>query len=140
MQEKGIHSAYWALRIAFGVVPVVAGLDKFTNFLVDWRIYLSPLFERFLPFSAPTFMHLAGIVEIVVGFAILTSFTRWGAYAAAIWLLCIALNILSSGTHLDVAVRDIVMALGAYTLARLEEVREREPMVQRRSGPAKATV
>lgn len=27
--------AYWALRIALGVVPIVAGLDKFTNLLAD---------------------------------------------------------------------------------------------------------
>jgi uncharacterized membrane protein YphA (DoxX/SURF4 family) len=124
MQDKRLHSAYWALRVAYGVVPIVAGLDKFTNLLVDWRTYLSPLFERLLPVSPTTFMHLVGIVEIVVGLAVLTAFTRLGSYVAAIWLACIALNILTSGQHLDVAVRDLVMALGAYTLARLEEVRE----------------
>jgi uncharacterized membrane protein YphA (DoxX/SURF4 family) len=123
MEDRGVHSAYWALRVAYGVVPIVAGLDKFTNLLVDWRTYLSPFFERLIPMSPTTFMHLVGIVEIVVGLAILTAFTRIGAYVATIWLACIALNIITSGHHLDVAVRDLVMALGAYTLARLEEVR-----------------
>jgi uncharacterized membrane protein YphA (DoxX/SURF4 family) len=139
MQEKGIHSAYWALRVAFGVVPIVAGLDKFANLLVDWRIYMSPFFERLIPMSPTTFMHLVGVVEIVVGLAVLTSFTRLGAYAAAVWLACIAVNILTSGHHLDVAVRDLVMALGAYTLARLEEVREREPARQQLKAASATT-
>jgi uncharacterized membrane protein YphA (DoxX/SURF4 family) len=139
MKERGIHSAYWALRIAYGVVPIVAGLDKFTNFLVDWRIYLSPFFERLIPVSPGTFLHLVGVVEIVVGLAVLTAATRVGAYAAAVWLACISLNIVTSGQHLDVAVRDAVMALGAYTLARLEEVREREPGRHRQLEEASAT-
>src|SRR6266496_3536427 len=49
---------------------IVAGLDKFTNLLVDWKIYLSPLAIRILPFSPTTFMHLVGLVEIVVGLPI----------------------------------------------------------------------
>lgn len=68
-------------------------------------------------------MHLAGIVEIAVGVLVLLAATRAGAHAAAAWLVCIALNILASGQHLDVAARDLVMAAGAYTLARLEEAR-----------------
>jgi uncharacterized membrane protein YphA (DoxX/SURF4 family) len=125
--DKGIESAYWALRVAFGVVPIVAGLDKFTNLLVDWKMYLSPFFERLLPFSPATFMHLVGVVEIVVGLLVLFAATRIGSYIAFAWLLCIAFNILTSGRHLDVAVRDVVVAIGAYTLARLEEAREKSP-------------
>lgn len=139
MKEKKIQSAYYALRVAYGVVPIVAGLDKFTNLLVDWRMYLSPFFERLLPVSPTTFMHLVGIVEILVGLAVLTAATRIGAYVAAAWLACIAVNILSSGQHLDVAVRDLVMALGAYTLARLEEVREHEVAPSRALQQARAT-
>jgi uncharacterized membrane protein YphA (DoxX/SURF4 family) len=123
MKESKLNAPYWALRIAFGAVPVVAGLDKFTNLLVDWKIYLSPIAERVIPLSPATFMGVVGVIEIVVGLAVLTKLTRLGAYVAAIWLVGIALNILTSGHHLDVAVRDLVMALGAFTLARLEEVR-----------------
>jgi len=123
VNEKRIESAYWALRIAYGVVPIVAGLDKFTNLLVDWKTYLSPVAIRLLPVSPTTFMHLVGVIEIVVGLLVLFAATRVGAYIAAVWLACIALNILTSGQHLDVAVRDAVMAIGAYTLARLQEVR-----------------
>ncbi|HZY05726.1 MAG TPA: DoxX family membrane protein [Anaeromyxobacteraceae bacterium] len=123
MNDKRIDSAYWALRIAYGAVPIVAGLDKFTNLLVDWKSYLSPLLAGLLPVSPATFMQAVGVVEIAVGLLVLFAATRVGAWLAAAWLAGIALNILTSGHHLDVAVRDLVMALGAYTLARLEEAR-----------------
>jgi hypothetical protein len=60
---------------------------------------------------------------MVVGLAILTRFTRLGAYVAAAWLVAIALNLLTMGAYLDVAVRDLLLAVGAFTLARLAEVR-----------------
>jgi uncharacterized membrane protein YphA (DoxX/SURF4 family) len=123
MNDKRIDSAYLALRAAYGVVPVVAGIDKFTNLLVDWKTYLSPFVAGLLPVSPATFMHAVGIVEIAVGLLVLVVATRAGAYLAAVWLACIALQILTSGHHLDVAARDAVMAIGAYSLARLQEVR-----------------
>ncbi len=124
MQERRLDSAYWALRIAFGVVPIVAGLDKFTNLLVDWKIYLSPLAARLLPVAPATFMHVVGVVEVLVGIAVIGAFTRVGAWVAVAWLALIALNLVASGHHLDVAARDAVMAVGAFALARLAEVRE----------------
>jgi len=119
--DRGVESARQALKVAFGVVPFLAGLDKFFNLLADWPKYLSPAAEAILPVSAPTFMHFAGVVEMVVGLAILTRWTVIGSYVAAVWLVAIALNLVSSGRFLDVAVRDLVMAIAAYTLARLTE-------------------
>ena len=55
--------------------------------------------------------------------AILTGWTRIGAYAAGAWLLGVAVNLAAAG-YLDVAVRDVVMAIAAFTLAKLTEVRE----------------
>lgn len=127
MQNKNLNISWWALRIAFGAVPILAGLDKFTNLLTDWRAYLSPVVERFLPFSGWTFMHLVGIIEVVVGIVVLTKWTRYGAYVACVWLLCIALNLLTMGKYFDIAARDVVMAVGAFTLAKLTELRETAP-------------
>ena len=78
MENQRTENAYWALRITLGVIPIAAGLDKFTNLLVDWRIYLSPFFERLLPVSPTAFLHLVGVVEIAVGLAVLTA-------AAILW-------------------------------------------------------
>jgi uncharacterized membrane protein YphA (DoxX/SURF4 family) len=125
MQERHTASAYWALRISFGVVPIVAGLDKFTNLLVYWPGYLSPLAAHLLPFSPVAFMRIAGVVEIVVGAAILLGYARIFGWIAMAWLAAIALNLISTGHFLDVAARDAVMATAAFALARLAQVYER---------------
>jgi uncharacterized membrane protein YphA (DoxX/SURF4 family) len=119
-----LDAAWWALRIGLGVGPFLAGLDKFFNLLTNWEMYLSPFAEKLLPFSATTFMHIVGVIEMIVGIAILTRWTRLGAYVAALWLVCIAANLVSTGAFFDLAVRDIEIAIAAFTLARLAEVRE----------------
>jgi uncharacterized membrane protein YphA (DoxX/SURF4 family) len=122
--DRGVDSARQALKVAFGVVPFLAGLDKFFNLLADWPRYLSPAAEAILPIPGQTFMYVAGVVEMVVGIAILTRWTTIGSYVAAAWLVAIAANLVAAGTFLDVAVRDLVMATAAYTLARLNEAHE----------------
>src|SRR5262245_15353139 len=122
--DRRVESARQALRVAFGVVPFLAGLDKFFNLLADWPRYLSPAAEAILPVTPQTFMHFAGVVEIIVGVAILTRWTVIGSYVAAAWLVALALNLVASGHFLDVAVRDLVMATAAYTLACLTKARE----------------
>lgn len=125
MNEK-LNSAWWALRIGLGAAPFLAGLDKFFNLLAKWETYLNPMVPRLIPVSPATFMHTVGVVEMAVGLAILTRWTRLGAYVAAVWLVAIALNLLAMGAFLDVAVRDLLLALSAFTLARLTEVRAAE--------------
>jgi len=124
MSESKLNSAWWALRIGLGAVPFLAGLDKFFNILTNWERYLSPTVERLLPMNGVMFMHVVGVIEMVVGLAILTRWTRLGGYVAMVWLILIAVNLISTGAFFDVAVRDLVMAIAAYTLARLTEVRQ----------------
>lgn len=121
---RGTAPAYWALRIALGVVPIVAGLDKFTNLLADWAGYLSPLAVRLLPVSPEAFMRAAGVVEVIVGAGILAGRARTFAWIAMAWLAAIVLDLLSSGASLDVAARDAVMSVAAFALARLAAVHE----------------
>jgi len=121
--DSRLDQSWWLLRIGLGVGPFLAGLDKYFNLLANWPAYISPLALKVLPFSGQTFMQIVGVIEMVVGLAILTRWTRLGAYVASAWLLIIAVNLVLTGAHLDVAVRDIEMALGAFVLARLTEVR-----------------
>jgi uncharacterized membrane protein YphA (DoxX/SURF4 family) len=118
-----LETAYWALRPAIGATAFLAGLDKYFNLLANWTDYVSPLALAILPFGATTLMQIVGVVEIAVGLAILLGWTRLGAYVASAWLAAIALNLVTTGQYFDVAVRDGVMAVAAYTLARLAEVR-----------------
>ena len=120
--HKQLDTSWTTLRLTYGLVPIVAGLDKFTNLLTDWKQYLSPV-AGYLPISASTFMMIVGVIEIVAGLVVLSKHTRFGAYLVSAWLAGIALNVLTTGHFFDVAVRDLVMAIGAFTLARLTEAR-----------------
>ena len=121
--DSRLDQGWWILRIGLGVGPFLAGLDKYFNLLTNWTGYISPLALKILPFSGQTFMHIVGVIEMIVGLAILTKWTRMGAYVASAWLLLIAVNLVSTGMFLDVAVRDVEMALAAFVLARITEVR-----------------
>ena len=131
--RKELEPAWWLLRIGFGVAPALAGLDKIfrTNLLADWPAYISPLATSVLPVTGDVFMQLIGVVELAVGVMVLSVATRLGAYVAAAWLVAIALNLVTTGQYFDVAVRDLLMAIAAFTLARLTEVRN--PGMQRAS-------
>ena len=135
IMDNKLNSAWWALRIGLGLGPFLAGLDKFSNLLTNWQMYLNPAVERMLPVSGATFMHIVGVIEMIVGLMILTRWTRLGSYVAMIWLVLIALTLVSAGMFLDVAVRDLLMAIGAYTLARLTEVRQTVTETQRGHAP-----
>lgn len=132
--NDNVKQAWWVLRLAFGLVPIAAGADKFLNLLANWEAYLSPMAARVLPLAPATFMKAVGVIEILVGVLILTRWTRAGAYAASAWLLLIAMNLISTGRYFDVAARDVVMAVAAFALARLDEVRVGEPSEARRAA------
>jgi len=106
------------MRYTYGLVPIVAGLDKFTNLLTDWKNYIAPSVNNALPFSASTFMAIVGVIEIIAGIIVLIR-PRLGGFIVMAWLIAIALNLLISGHYYDVAVRDLVMAIGAFSLAKL---------------------
>ncbi len=135
-ESDKLKAPFWALRIGLGLGPFLAGLDKFFNILTDWKMYLSPAVTHILPVSDITFMHLVGIIEMAVGLAILTRRTRIGSYIAMIWLAAIAVNLVATGRFFDVAVRDLEMAIGAFALGRLTEVREGI----RHAAPERATI
>ena len=126
--DTRLNTPWIALRFGIGLTATLAGIDKFFNLLADWGSYVSPLAAQFLPVSTGTFMGIVGLIEIAVGIAILAGWTRVGAYIASAWLLGVAANLVPAGFY-DVAVRDVVMSVAAFTLARLEEVRAGAPSV-----------
>src|SRR4051812_14196316 len=117
-----LSSVYIPLRLTYGLVPIVAGADKFFNLLTDWQKYLPHSVSSMLPVTPETFMHIVGIIEIVAGLAVLTKLTRLGAYVVMFWLLLISINLILAGYY-DIAVRDVVIAIGAYTLGQVAAFR-----------------
>ncbi len=121
--DEKLNGVWWLLRVGLGAGAFLAGLDKFFDLLTTWSMYLSPLAERLLPVSPEAFLRAVGIVEMAVGLAILTRWPRLGAYAMAAWLVGIAVNLALAAHFWDLVVRDLEVAISAFTLARLTEWR-----------------
>ena len=117
------------LKYTFGIVPIVAGFDKFTNLLVNWEDYLNPSLLKMLPFSASAFMSVVGVIEIIAGVLVLIR-PRIGAYVVMAWPIAIALQLIAGGHYYDVAVRDLVMSVGAFSLAKLSAAFDVQRSVQ----------
>lgn len=104
---------YWT----FGLLPILAGLDKFLHVLTDWDKYILS-FQDIIPFSPHTFMMIVGIIEIIAGIIVFI-IPRIGAFIVAAWLACIAIVLVAGMNYYDIAVRDLVMALNAFCLGEL---------------------
>lgn len=116
--QQAIKPTFNLLKLTFGLVPIVAGLDKFTNLLTNWEQYINPGIGGMLPFSGHTFMMIVGVIEILAGIIVLKKM-EIGGYIVAAWLTVIALTLLANFSYVDVAVRDLVMAISAFSMARI---------------------
>jgi uncharacterized membrane protein YphA (DoxX/SURF4 family) len=123
--DQRLNLPYWVLRIGIGLGAFLAGLDKFFNILADWEMYLSPLATKLLPVSAPVFMRIVGVIEMLAGTLLLIGVTEIGGYIVMAWLIAIAVNLVTTGQFYDLAVRDVEISLGSFTLARLTAVRRK---------------
>ncbi|MEW9873112.1 hypothetical protein [Arthrobacter sp. HS15c] len=116
------RQAFLLLRTVFTIAPVVFGLDKFTNILADWTVYLAPVATSVLPLPAQTIMYTVGGVEIIAGILVAAR-PRIGSLVVAAWLLGIIINLLILGSFYDVALRDFGLLVGALALNRLATAR-----------------
>jgi hypothetical protein len=112
------YQAFRILQVAFVLAPIIAGLDKFFGFLVNWDQYLSPTIAGMLPVAPHTFMLAVGVVEILAGL-IVAAKPYFGGYLVTLWLWAIIANLLMARGYYDVALRDFGLSLGATALARL---------------------
>ena len=112
------QQAFLLLRTVFTVAPILFGLDKFTNLLTDWTVYLAPVATSVIPLPAQTIMYVVGVVEIIAGITVAVR-PRFGSLLVAVWLLGIIINLLVLGSFFDVALRDFGLLVGALALNRL---------------------
>jgi hypothetical protein len=111
--------AFTLLRIAFVVAPILFGLDKFAEVMInDWPKYLAPEFNDLIPGSASDAMHIVGVVEIIAGLVVAVS-PRFGGLLVAAWLGGIIVSLMLVGGYADIALRDFGLLLSALTLSRL---------------------
>ena len=133
LTSPGVERVYKLMKLTYGLVPIVAGLDKFTNLLTDWEKYLNPTLAQMLPFSPHTFMLIVGVIEVIAGLIVLWR-PAFGAYIVSAWLTLIALSLLATKGYLDIAVRDLVMAIGAYSLAQIAQATGRTSKAQQEAN------
>jgi uncharacterized membrane protein YphA (DoxX/SURF4 family) len=118
VRSSPAEQAFWILRVAFAVAPIVAGIDKFAHVLTDWDKYLAPVVDRTLGGNGHAFMLVVGVIEIVAGIGV-ALWPRIFAYVVAAWLAGIIVNLLLIPGYYDIALRDLGLALGAVALGRL---------------------
>ena len=112
------YQAYQILHLGFTVAPIVAGLDKFFNLLVNWEQYLPPLVTDLVGGHGHELMLVVGVIEIIAGLGVFFK-PKIFAYVVSAWLLLIIVNLLMIPGYYDVALRDFGLALAALALARL---------------------
>src|ERR687898_2669847 len=120
------YQAFSLLRAGFTVAPILFGLDKFADWLVDWRIYLAPELNDMIPGNAHQAMLVVGVIEILAGVVVALR-PRFGGYLVAAWLGGIIVNLLLQGDFYDIALRDFGLLIGALALARLATAFDRPP-------------
>jgi hypothetical protein len=113
-----VNRATQTLRVTYGLLPILAGLDKFMHLLTDWNQYLAPAVTNVIPLSAGSFMNIVGVIEIIAGIIVFVR-PKLGSIIVGLWLIAIAINLLLTGQYFDVAVRDIIIAIGAFCLYTL---------------------
>ena len=115
-----VATVYTQLKLTYAIVPILAGIDKFTHLLTNWDKYLAPAVADIIPLEPHTFMLIVGVIEIIAGVIVLLR-PKIGALIVALWLVGIVINLLISGEYFDIAVRDLVMAIGAFSLYQLAD-------------------
>ena len=112
------YGAFLMLWIGFIAIPLIMGLDKFTNVLTNWVDYLAPWIANISPFSAHGTMLVIGVVEIIAAVAMVLR-PRYAAFVVALWLAGIIVNLLTFSGFYDIALRDFGLLVAALALAVL---------------------
>jgi len=126
-QRDPAYQAFVLLRVGFTVAPILFGVDKFLNRLVDWPIYLAPRINDIVPGNAHQAMMAVGVIEIVAGIVVALR-PKFGGYLVAVWLAGIIINLLIQTNFYDIALRDFGLLIGALALARLATAFEHRPV------------
>lgn len=122
-QKTSLNTVFTLLKYTFVIVPIVAGADKFTNVLTHWEQYINPSMAKMLPITTSAFMHIVGVIEIIAGIIVFKK-PEIGGYIVAGWLAAISLSLIAGFNYIDVAVRDLVMAISAFSMAKISKLAE----------------
>ncbi len=122
INESKFNTMWTVARYVYGLVPILIGADKFTFYIVNWNIYVSPFTASYVPIVS--LVPVVGIIEIIAGLLILTKFPRFGAYLVAAWIGIVIANLFMIGDMYDIILRDIAIAFGYIMFGMLTELKE----------------
>jgi hypothetical protein len=122
INENKFNTMWTVARYVYGLVPILIGADKFTFYIVNWNIYVSPFAASYVPMVS--LVPVVGIIEIIAGLLILTKFPRFGAYLVAAWIGIVIANLFMIGGMYDIILRDIAIAFGYIMFGMLTELKE----------------
>lgn len=122
INEHKFNTMWTVARYVYGLVPILIGADKFTFYIVNWNIYVSPFAASYIPMVS--LVPIVGVIEIVAGLLILTKFPRFGAYLVAAWIGIVIANLFMIGGMYDIILRDIAIAFGYIMFGILTELKE----------------
>jgi len=112
LSENAAHQTT-VMRWALGVVMFLAGMHKFFEPML-WQEYMAPWLLNMMILPAPEALMVLGVIELVLGVAILADHrTEWTASLAGLAFVVILFNLLTTGRHLDV----LFMNVGLFGLA-----------------------
>ncbi len=123
-----IFQAFMVLQSGLVAVPLIAGMDKFVEILANWPEYLAPGIPVILHTTAERVMYVAGLIEIFIAIG-LALFPRYFSYALMVWFGVIITNLLMLGQYYDIVLRDFGLAVAAFALSRLSQLKEEVPVV-----------
>lgn len=116
---RGTQQAIRLLQVALVLFFVGAGLDKYLHVLTNWEQYVSPVVMNAIGAQGThTLMAIEAPIEIVLGIGVALR-PKFFAYVVGVWLIGIALNLLSTGHFYDIVLRDVALSLCAFALGRL---------------------
>jgi uncharacterized membrane protein YphA (DoxX/SURF4 family) len=104
------------------------GADKIGNMYAHWTTLISPTTLSMLPLDMAATIKMAGIIEIVIGIAIIGPFTRLGAFFAMLWLSLFAYNMYTFGhPYSPMIAQSAALAIGALVLLLMSKCKKELP-------------
>src|SRR4051812_27765500 len=71
VESRPAWRAYQVLHFGFAAAPILAGIDKYSDVLTNWSQYLAPVVPRVTGLTAPGFMKIVGVIEVVAGIGVI---------------------------------------------------------------------
>lgn len=114
-KEAGL--SLFALRIAYGLMLLAFGVDKFFNILSPWGLQLhARAHALFMGLSSTHVLYGIGVVDIAIAGLLLFWRSRLGGYLAMVGFLLAGINFYMLGAYAT-AIRSIVLAVGGLVIA-----------------------